>query len=388
MAQREQERDDARRECHPRAWGSTRREGRGRQVADQEGIGGEKGHGVPRGGLAGDARHHQQAQQPEAEEGRQAARCGSVPIGLAGCGAHRQREGCEQAKRHGQQQPAVHSGLLAPGLRHQEAPRVVGGGAQPPQPARERRRSRVPSHAAEHGRAQSEEAHEGGCGEHAQAQGATRSFPGASVRGQEPLGTGHQRERDGARLLGGGREQHEERAERQSAGWAARPERLHDQGPDDEEREEHVGPARRNRDRLELQRMEGEDERGDAGPPAGAEPASGQDEHGDHPRQEDDQVGQVVAERSKPPHGVVQREDEIRQRAVEVPSRVAPVHQLLAEAPQQVSEVVDPARGDGGVAVPSHQLEIEHEAMGEERRDERKGEAGGIPVVGLHARSV
>ncbi len=134
-------------------------------------------------------------------------------------------------------------------------------------------------------------------------------------------------------------------------GGAARPEWLHDQRPDDEEREEHVGPARRNRDRLELQRMEGEDERSDAGPPAGAEPAAGQDEDGDHSRQQDDQVGQVVAERSKPPHGVVQREDQIRHRAIEVPSRVAPVHQLLAEAPQQVSEALDPARRDGGVVV-------------------------------------
>ena len=40
--------------------------------------------------------------------------------------------------------------------------------------------------------------------------------------------------------------------EREGAGGAARPERLHDQGPDHEECEEHVGPARCNRDRLEL----------------------------------------------------------------------------------------------------------------------------------------
>ncbi|MBW1688926.1 MAG: hypothetical protein JRS35_28200, partial [Deltaproteobacteria bacterium] len=40
-----------------------------------------------------------------------------------------------------------------------------------------------------------------------------------------------------------------------------------------------------------------------------------------------------------------------------------------------VSEALDPARRDGGVAVPSHQLEIEYEVMGKERRDEREGQA-------------
>ena len=56
---------------------------------------------------------------------------------------------------------------------------------------------------------------------------------------------------------------------------------------------------------------------------------------------------------------------------------------------------IDAVRSDGAgrylfedVKVGDYVLEIEHESMGNQRRDEREGQACRIPVLGLHARPV
>ena len=94
-----------------------------------------------------------------------------------------------------------------------------------------------------------------------------------------------------------------------------------------------------------------------------------------------EQVAQLVAARREVPERAVEGKAQGAQRTVEIAARIAAAHPAVE---QRGAELLWVARGEDRIRVPAHQLQLQHEAVGEPRCRGYEEQGAQVPKADVH----